>query len=109
MDMTWSSLRQIRSRVVVPHSIPGLVTNRVLTMTYLQGVPLTKLEGHLTEVPQHLRKAAFRKVCSTRYSCIRSIWKGLWGFYLHLVIHQPHSKRSVPSRSSAMHQRLMVE
>lgn len=63
MDTTCANLRHIRRRVVVPHSIPGLVTNRVLTMSYLQGVPLTKLEGHMTDVPPHLRKVAFRKVC----------------------------------------------
>ena len=64
MDTTCASLKRIRDRVVVPHSIPGLVTKRILTMTYLQGVPLTKLEDHLTDIPHYQRKVAFQKVCA---------------------------------------------
>ena len=46
--------------VVVPRSVPGLVTRRVLTMGFVDGVPLTRLEGHVSrmELPKRLKVAA---------------------------------------------------
>eukprot|EP00892_Ulva_mutabilis_P003003 jgi/Ulvmu1/12703/UM095_0007.1 len=64
MDTTCANLKGIRGRVAVPHSIPGLVTSRVLTMTYLQGVPMTKMERHVTGLSQMQRKAAFQRIIS---------------------------------------------
>lgn len=43
------ALRHVRS-VAVPAVIPGLVSRRLLVMTYLDGVPMTKLEGKLGRV-----------------------------------------------------------
>eukprot|EP00177_Eucheuma_denticulatum_P007143 GFKZ01012980.1.p1 GENE.GFKZ01012980.1~~GFKZ01012980.1.p1 ORF type:complete len:215 (-),score=33.44 GFKZ01012980.1:718-1362(-) len=40
------ALRNVRG-VSVPEVIPGLVSRRLLVMTYLDGVPLTKLDGKL--------------------------------------------------------------
>jgi predicted unusual protein kinase regulating ubiquinone biosynthesis (AarF/ABC1/UbiB family) len=62
MDQTNENLKAIRSRVVVPHSIPGLVTERVLVMTYLDGVPLTQLEKHVQNISPAKKKAAFKRV-----------------------------------------------
>lgn len=46
--------------VVVPRSVPGLVTRRVLTMGFVDGVPLTRLEGHVSrmKLPKRLKVAA---------------------------------------------------
>lgn len=80
MDVTCKSLRSIRHRVLVPHSVPGLVTNRVLTMSYLEGVPLTKLDRHVMGIPEFKRKAAFRTVghlfVSNETCCDRSTFVG---------------------------------
>lgn len=46
MDEIRRALRQYRS-VSVPAAVPGLVSRRLLVMTYLDGVPLTKLDGKL--------------------------------------------------------------
>lgn len=40
------ALRKVRT-VAVPAAIPGLVSRRLLIMTYLDGVPMTKLDGRL--------------------------------------------------------------
>jgi len=62
MDTTCANLKRIRDRVVVPHSIPGLVTSRVLTMTYLEGVPLTNMREHVSKLSLMQRKVAFQRV-----------------------------------------------
>jgi len=48
------------ANVVVPRSVPGLVTRRVLTMGFVDGIPLTRLEGHVTrlKLPKRLKVAA---------------------------------------------------
>ena len=48
------------ANVVVPRSGPGLVTRRVLTMGFVDGVPLTRLEGHVSrmKLPKRLKVAA---------------------------------------------------
>ena len=48
------------ANVVVPRSVPGLVTRRVLTMGFVDGVPLTRLEGHVSrlKLPKRLKVAA---------------------------------------------------
>jgi predicted unusual protein kinase regulating ubiquinone biosynthesis (AarF/ABC1/UbiB family) len=77
MDTTYSNLKHIRKRLVVPHSIPGLVTSRVMVMSYLNGVPLTKLGEHVNNLPLAQRKMAFKQVgarfcfllCMTNLSC----------------------------------------
>lgn len=63
MDQTNETLKGIRSRVVVPHSIPGLVTNRVLVMSCLDGIPLTQLSKYVKDKPLAVQKAAFKRVC----------------------------------------------
>ena len=49
-----------RANVVVPRSVPGLVTRRVLTMGFVDGIPLTRLEGHVSrlKLPKRLKVAA---------------------------------------------------
>ena len=48
------------ANVVVPRSVPGLVTRRVLTMGFVDGIPLTRLEGHVSrlKLPKRLKVAA---------------------------------------------------
>lgn len=48
------------ANVVVPRSVPGLVTRRVLTMGFVDGIPLTRLESHVTrlKLPKRLKVAA---------------------------------------------------
>lgn len=48
------------ANVVVPRSVPGLVTRRVLTMGFVDGIPLTKLKGHVSrlKLPKRLKVAA---------------------------------------------------
>jgi len=55
------------SAVVVPRSVPGLVTRRMLTMGFVDGIPLTRLEGHVSrlKVPKKLKVAASRKILSS--------------------------------------------
>lgn len=43
------ALKDMKS-VAVPDAIPGLVSRRLLVMTYLDGVPMTKLDGKLGKV-----------------------------------------------------------
>ena len=62
MDTVSENLKGMRRRVIVPNSIPGLVTDRVLVMTYLNGVPLTQLHNHASDLPEWKKKAAVKRV-----------------------------------------------
>jgi predicted unusual protein kinase regulating ubiquinone biosynthesis (AarF/ABC1/UbiB family) len=43
MNAVHKSFAPIQSRIVVPSSVTGLVTDRLLVMTFLDGVPITKM------------------------------------------------------------------
>lgn len=63
MDSVHKHLKKaMRGRVVVPRSIPGLVTKRVLVMDYLRGVPLTKLGSRMKNIPPRMKPAASERV-----------------------------------------------
>lgn len=40
------SLQKLNHRIEVPRSVPGMVTDRLLVMNFLDGVPITRLERH---------------------------------------------------------------
>ncbi len=40
------SLQKLNHRIEVPRSVPSLVTDRLLVMNFLEGVPITRLERH---------------------------------------------------------------
>ncbi len=52
MDAIARHLSPISSRVVVPRSVPGLVTKRLLTMEFMEGLPLLQLADKITDMPQ---------------------------------------------------------
>jgi predicted unusual protein kinase regulating ubiquinone biosynthesis (AarF/ABC1/UbiB family) len=60
MDAIASHLAPIRARVAVPRSIPGLVTRRVMAMTFMEGTPLTALADRVAHLPQWQRERAAR-------------------------------------------------
>lgn len=62
MDTVAADLRGIRRRVVVPTSVPGLVTREVLVMDYIDGMPLSKLGSVTTDMSEQKRKMAFKRV-----------------------------------------------
>ena len=39
-------LQKLNHRIEVPRSVPGLVTDRLLVMSFLEGVPITRLDRH---------------------------------------------------------------
>ena len=45
MDTVSEELRSIRDRVVIPTSVPGLVTNKLLVMNFLDGVQRTFVQS----------------------------------------------------------------
>jgi predicted unusual protein kinase regulating ubiquinone biosynthesis (AarF/ABC1/UbiB family) len=66
MDTVAEELKPIRARVVVPTSVPGLVTDRLLVMKYLDGVPLTQLGSKMSGYSDAQKKAGLTRV---RCSC----------------------------------------
>ena len=40
------SPQKLNHRIEVPRSVPSLVTDRLLVMNFLEGVPITRLERH---------------------------------------------------------------
>jgi predicted unusual protein kinase regulating ubiquinone biosynthesis (AarF/ABC1/UbiB family) len=62
MDTVAKNLKPIQRRVVIPRSVPGLVTNRMLVMHYLDGVPLTQLGRHTRSLSEAKKRAAMKRV-----------------------------------------------
>jgi predicted unusual protein kinase regulating ubiquinone biosynthesis (AarF/ABC1/UbiB family) len=62
MDQTHETLKHLKSRVEVPHSVPGLVTGKVLVMNFLNGTPLNQLAAKARDMPVPRRKMALKMV-----------------------------------------------
>lgn len=60
------ALRRVRA-VSVPAAIPGLVSRRLLVMTYLDGMPLTRLGGK--KLGDHAVRVVGRKVLNNLTAC----------------------------------------
>lgn len=103
MDTVAESLKAIRSRVVIPTSIPGLVTDRVLVMSFLDGVPLTQLSRHTSNLSDAQKTVAMKRVRSSR--C------GLCGFLAFGVISfaQGAGLVQVITRASEAYGRMLLE
>jgi hypothetical protein len=56
MDAIASHLSPIASRVAVPRSVPGLVTRRVMAMTFMEGTPLMQLQDKVAHLPKWKRE-----------------------------------------------------
>jgi predicted unusual protein kinase regulating ubiquinone biosynthesis (AarF/ABC1/UbiB family) len=59
MDHVAARLHCMRRRLVVPRAVPGLVTRRVLVMTFLDGIQVTRLRDRLAS-PAAARAATSR-------------------------------------------------
>lgn len=81
MDTVAENLRAIRNRVVIPRSVPGLVTRRVLVMEYLDGVPLTQLGSRVSNLSAVQKKMAMTRVRTppvfSRSACDQNTCTGL--------------------------------
>lgn len=62
MDTVAEELKGICSRVVVPTSVPGLVTDRLLVMQYLDGVPLTQLGSKMSGYTEAQKRVGLKRV-----------------------------------------------
>lgn len=62
MDSIAAHLAPISARVAVPRSVPGLVTKRVMAMTFMEGTPLLQLADRVAHLPQWKRDKAARLV-----------------------------------------------
>lgn len=56
MDTIHRHLQPMAGRVTVPRSIPGLVTPRLLVMTFMEGVPLLQLGDKVSHLPKWQRE-----------------------------------------------------
>eukprot|EP00210_Caulerpa_lentillifera_P006027 g5760.t1 len=61
MDSISLALRPLHKHVVIPQSIPGLVTHRLLIMSFIDGIPLRNLRERVASMsPKKQRKAKER-------------------------------------------------
>lgn len=64
MDKIACALRSIQKRVVIPQSVPGLVTKQMLVMSFMDGIPLRSLgerAASLSDQKQRLLKERILK------------------------------------------------
>jgi hypothetical protein len=87
MDTIAHDLRAIRSRVAIPTSVPGLVTDRMLVMQYLDGVPLTQLGSKMAGLSAAERRMGLKRV--RRFSS-QSPWRAL-----SCLLREPSARQRV--------------
>jgi predicted unusual protein kinase regulating ubiquinone biosynthesis (AarF/ABC1/UbiB family) len=56
MDTIAQHLQQLSHSVRVPRSVPGLVSKRLMVMTYMDGLPLLQLKDKVAHLPQWKRE-----------------------------------------------------
>ena len=64
MDSLHQTLSPMRSRLEVPHSIPGLVSRQVLVMKFINGTPLAEARQKMAGLSPAARQAGGRRVLS---------------------------------------------
>eukprot|EP00737_Agarophyton_chilense_P004121 gb/GEZJ01005037.1/.p1 GENE.gb/GEZJ01005037.1/~~gb/GEZJ01005037.1/.p1 ORF type:complete len:578 (-),score=76.38 gb/GEZJ01005037.1/:655-2133(-) len=62
------ALRKVR-QVSVPEAIPGLVSRRLLVMTFIDGIPLTRLDGTLEKRGRRAVRLVGRKIMKNLTAC----------------------------------------
>lgn len=75
MDSVALALHDISDRVVVPRSIPGLVTRRMLIMEYVDGLPLNQLASRTAGMSELAKRTAKKRV---RFSPAQRVIMGTW-------------------------------
>ncbi|CAD7702937.1 unnamed protein product [Ostreobium quekettii] len=64
MDIIAQNLRSISKRVIIPRSVPGLVTPRLLVMHYVNGIPLRSLQSRTAGLSLRKQRIAKRRILS---------------------------------------------
>ena len=72
MDSIAEHLGPISPRVAVPRSVPGLVTPRVMAMTYIQGTPLMQLKDKVAHLPKWKREKVGHPLPAARQDSSRA-------------------------------------
>ncbi|GAB4821653.1 hypothetical protein N2152v2_008699 [Parachlorella kessleri] len=62
MDAVAHQFRKQTHKIEVPRSVPGMVTDRLLVMNFLEGVPITRLKDHTRNLSESLRRKAARRI-----------------------------------------------
>ncbi len=76
MDTIAEHLRPLASKVTVPRSIPGMVTKRMLTMTFAEGLPLLQLKDRVHDMPKWKRDKVGRcPVCMSACTMLYTVHK----------------------------------
>ncbi|PRW59732.1 putative aarF domain-containing kinase 1 [Chlorella sorokiniana] len=64
MDAVARQFEKLNHRIEVPRSVPSLVTDRLLVMNFLEGVPITRLERHTQNLSEATKRLAARRILS---------------------------------------------
>ncbi|WIA37974.1 hypothetical protein OEZ86_001350 [Tetradesmus obliquus] len=62
MDTIAQHLSQLSHSVRVPRSVPGLVSRRLMVMSFMEGLPLLQLKDKVAHLPQWKRDKAARRI-----------------------------------------------
>jgi predicted unusual protein kinase regulating ubiquinone biosynthesis (AarF/ABC1/UbiB family) len=64
MDAVARQFEGLGKRIRVPRSVPGMVTPRLLVMSFLDGIPLTRLKDRIDGLNEATRRLAARRILS---------------------------------------------
>lgn len=64
MDAVARQFEKLNRRIEVPRSVPCMVTNRLLVMKFLEGVPITRLDKHTQNLSEAVKRLAAKRILS---------------------------------------------
>ncbi|KAL4431977.1 hypothetical protein ABPG77_000244 [Micractinium sp. CCAP 211/92] len=64
MDAVARQFQKLNHRIEVPRSVMGMVTDRLLVMNFLDGVPITRLERHTQNLSEATKRLAAKRILS---------------------------------------------
>ncbi|PSC70875.1 putative aarF domain-containing kinase 1 [Micractinium conductrix] len=64
MDAVARQFQKLNHRIEVPRSVPSMVTDRLLVMNFLEGVPITRLERHTQNLSEATKRLAANRILS---------------------------------------------
>lgn len=69
MDTIAQHLRELSAHVSVPRSVPGLVSRRLMVMSFMEGLPLMQLKDKVAHLPQWKREKVGRFLEVVTWQC----------------------------------------
>lgn len=85
MDTIAQHLSQLSHSVRVPRSVPGLVSRRLMVMSFMEGLPLLQLKDKVAHMPQWKREKVRGHWAARKCGAVLLLWSCMLDEYSSCV------------------------